>query len=202
MLVLARAIPVLMMTTPALFRRNRQRTSRDDAFRDLFTLIQALFERASHLKPAWHAEWQERDDSELPEKYSFGSVTATEAAVDLRYATRLLHRNRWKSVVQPLFDEVNEQAWIAFQETADRLSYALVDASDTHYDRLLGDERDWITAAVEQFDDATRRRRQNQQSNVSLATQVAEGVYLPLYIAIQLSDRLIERMRYEAEQAK
>jgi hypothetical protein len=200
--LLARSIPFLMLASPALFRRNKNKLTRDDAFRDLFAIVQALFERASHMKPGWHAEWQERDASDLPAKYVLGSATAIEAAVDLRYATRLLHRNRWKSVVEPLFDEVNEQAWAAFQETADRLSYALVDASDAHFDRLLGDERDWITAAVEQFDDATRRRRQSKETNSNVSMQVAEGVYLPLYIAIQLSDRLIERLRYEAEQAK
>jgi hypothetical protein len=202
LLLIVHLLAVLLLSTPALFRRTKQKITREDAFRDLFVVLQSLFEHAAHMKPRWQQEWQERDADGLPDKYCFGNALATDAAIDMRFASRLLHRNRWKSVVEPLFDEVDERAWNAFQDTADRLALALLNVSDSHIDRLLGDERDWVDAAVEQFDDATRRRRQSKQTDSPMSLQVAEGVYLPVYVAIQLADRLIERMRYEAEQAK
>ena len=191
---------ILVSTSLLLFRRDRAKPARVDAFRDLFAILETLFEASSALKPEWRVQWSERRLTSLPEKYEFGDELAAEAAYTLRYATLLLQRYRWKSVVQPLFETIDEPAWSRFSATAAQLSPALLATSDSRVDGLREDELDWINTAVEQFDDATRRRRTMSSSGTPRSQQVAEGVYQPLYIAIQFSDRLIERLSYDASQ--
>ena len=76
----------------------------------------------------------------------------------------------------------------------------LLAIADRHLGLLREDEVDWINTAVEQFDEATRRRRRSAGIDTPRSQQIAEGAYQPIYIAIQLSDRLIERLRFEASQ--
>jgi hypothetical protein len=67
---------------------------------------------------------------------------------------------------------------------------------------LREDEQDWIAGAVEQFDDATRRRKLAAADGTTRHRAVAEGTYLPVHIAIQLSERLIERLRADAAERR
>lgn len=183
------------------FRRDRDRVKlgRADAYRDLFATLALLYEAAARLRPEWRDRWRERHVGELPPKYDFGNEIAKDAAYDVRYATALLQRYRWKSVVQPLFHEIDEPAWTRFSTTASDISPALLAIIDRHEGLLREDEVDWINVAVEQFDEATRRRRRAAASDAPHARQIAEGTYEPLYVAIHLSDRLIERLRFEAK---
>jgi hypothetical protein len=192
------AILLVLLWQPLLFRRRRIRATREDAFADVFGTLAALYESAAGMKPEWQENWRTRRELRLPPKYEFGNSLATEGAQDMRFATHLLQRYRWKSVVMPLFDTFDSDAWQRFCDTASSISMTLVYLADTHVDLLFDDERDWIMSAVEQFDDATRRRARADGSATPLSRVIAEGTYLPVYIGIQLSDRLLERMRYEA----
>ena len=180
----------------------KDKPTRDDAFQELFDLLARLYEQGARLKPHWVAEWNSRGQNELPPKYAFGDRIAADAAHDMRFATALLQQNRWRSKVRPLFETYDVAAWSAFQGGAANMSVALLDIADTRAELLLADERDWIESAIEQYDDASRRRRESERTGTPQATLVAEGSYQALYIAILLSDRLIERRRYEAEQRR
>ncbi len=197
-------IPVMSMTRDLfLFRRKKQvAASREEAFLNLFAALAAIYESAAGLKPIWIEQWRARSLRELPEKYAIDDEIVTGAAHDMRFAVALLQRNRWKSVVQPLFDTVDRTAWQQFQDAAATISAALIDLNELHADLLMADEQDWITTAIEEFDDATRRRRMAERDDVPLYRRVAEGTYQPVYIAIQLSDRLIERRRNELLEAR
>jgi hypothetical protein len=183
-----------------MFRRGRNRPTRDDAFAEVFAALARVYGAAARLKPHWDADWSERSVVELPPRFLFGDDIARDAAHDLRFATALLQRNRWKSKVLPIFDTVDREAWDAFQHEARSLPLLLLDIADTRIDLIAGDERDWILNAVEQLDDTTRRLLVAERENTPLSTIVAESTYGTLYIAIQLSDRLIERRKFEADQ--
>jgi len=191
-----------MAMSPHLFRRGQQKAHRDDAFLELFELLARVYEQAGRLKPDWIRMWNERTQSELPPKYSFGDRIAVNAAHDMRFATALLHRHRWKSRVQPLMDRYDVASWSAFQGGSAHISVALLDVIQSRSDLLAGDERDWLENAIEQFDDATRRRRAAERAGEPASKLVAEGTYQVLYIAIQLSERLIERRHFEFEQRR
>jgi hypothetical protein len=195
---LLRVVALLTLRQPLLFRRSKARPSRQDAFADIFSTVAALFERAAQLKPEWEENWNHRREVVLPPKYHFGNDLALRAAQDMRYATHLLQRNRWKSLVMPLFESCDADAWAAFTQTSDAISSSLLAITERYVDLLFDDERDWIDSAVEQFDDATRRRAITTPNDVPEHRRIAEGTYLPIYIGIQLSDRLLERMRFEA----
>lgn len=180
-----------------LLRRSRRRPTRRDAFAELFDALGSLYECASRLKPEWEDAWHNRHATTLPPKYAVDNDLAVSAARDMRHAIFLLQRHRWKSVVQPLFDHYDIDAWNAFVESSSCIPMQLVSIGDDYIDLLYEDERDWIVNAVEQFDDAIRHRAAAIRTDTPMHRVVAEGTYLPVHIAIQLSDRLIERLRYE-----
>jgi hypothetical protein len=192
------ALPVILTAQPFLFRRGRSRPTRRDAFHDLFSVLRQAYEQASRMKPEWRQLWTERENEPLPPKYRCDDDLVPPAAHDMRFATALLQRYRWKSKVSPLFETVDLPAWNAFKERADRLSMLLIDIADQHYERLLDDERDWINDSVEQLDEAARRRRTSEAAEIPQHQVVAEGIYQVLYVAIHLSERLIERLRFES----
>lgn len=189
---------IALASATLLLRRSRRGPTREDVFIELFRTLALLYESASRMKPDWHAAWLKRDAMALPPKYEIGSVLVASAARDMRHATILLQRNRWKSVVEPLFAEYDFDAWDAFTSVSSMIASTLLDIGDRHADLLLNDERDWIQSAVEQFDEAVRLRRMSVSSGAPSTRVVAEGAYLPVYVAIQLSDRLIDRLRFEA----
>jgi hypothetical protein len=191
---------MLVSSSSLFFRRDRTRPARADAYQDLFATIATLYEAAARLRPEWRDHWRDRRNHDLPPKYDFGDEIARDAAYDVRYATALLQRYRWKSVVQPLFDEIDDPSWSRFAATASEVSPTLLAIADRHIGVLREDENDWINTAVEQLDEATRRRRRSASADTPRAQQIAEGAYQPIYIAIQLSERLIERLRFEASQ--
>jgi hypothetical protein len=190
---------LMIASSTQLFRRDRDRPQRAEAFRDLFNALGCLYEAAAQLKPEWRELWRDRHSGDLPPRFQFEDAIATDASYDLRFATTLLRRYRWKSVVQPLFETIDEPSWSRFSAAAGRVSPSLLAVVDDQRG-LRQDELDWINTAVEQFDEATRRRHHASRDGLDRPRQIAEGTYQPLYIAIQLSDRLIERLRYDAGQ--
>jgi hypothetical protein len=191
---------MLVSSSSLFFRRDRTRPARADAYQDLFATLATLYEAAARLRPEWRDRWRDRRDHDLPPKYEFGDEIARDAAYDVRYATSLLQRYRWKSIVQPLFDEIDDPSWSRFAATASEVSPTLLAIADRHIGALREDENDWINTTVEQLDEASRRRRRSAGADTPRSQQIAEGTYQPIYIAIQLSERLIERLRFEASQ--
>lgn len=191
-------LAILLIAHPLLFRRGRNKPTREDAFREAFAVLGDVYERAAAMKPEWQTQWATRQQRTLPSRLSFGNQVAESAGYDVRFASALLHRNRWRSKVQPLFSQYDDDTWATFQDSAAQLSVQLLNVIDTHAERFRGDEIDWISDAVEQLDDATRRRARDVAVTPA-STQVAEGVYQVLYITIQLSERLIDRLRFDAD---
>lgn len=197
-LLILHLIHLYVMSNVGFLRRGRNKPSRSDAFEALFGTLGALYEGASNMKSEWRDVWIARKRERLPAKYDFGNELCLTASYDMRYATFLLQRYRWKSLVRPLFAEHDPQAWANFQNIASTMSTSLLIVGDEYIEQFFEDERDWIQSAIEQFDDARRTLTNGARNGASPARQIAEGTYLPLYIAIQLSDRFIERLRFEA----
>jgi hypothetical protein len=188
----------LVLSSTWLFRRGKKAT-RADAFQDVFDALANVYAQAAALKDEWQADWPRRAERPLPPKYAFGNTSAEAAAADMRYGTALLQRNRWKSVVEPLFAALELERWARYDAQARYFSLTLLDLLEKHDELLLADERDWITAAIEQFDEVARRGNAPGQSYERV---VAETTYGYIYAAIALSDRLIERLRFEASQRR
>lgn len=195
-------IATSIMSSSFSFRRSRSKLNRDDAFAELYGAIATVYAAAAAMKPEWHAEWENRVEEPLPIRYGFGSPVAEAGGNDTRFAVRLLQRNRWKSRIEPLFSPSDVEKLAGFAVIAGAVSQRLVEITDTHAGHLLGDEIDWINAAIEQFDEATRQRRKIAALGETGSTEIAAAVYQPVYIAIQLADRLAERLfrEWEAKQ--
>lgn len=191
------------LSAPAfVFRRSRPKVTHDDAVAELFGALATVYEAAATMKPEWTGAWASRDVDPLPIRYSFGSPIAEAGGHDMRFAVRLLQRNRWKSRVEPLFDEDDVAKLADFSTVAGHVSGQLVRITDEYAGQLSAEEVDWVNAAVEQFDEATRQRRKAVALGRLEPTDVAAAVYQPVYIAVQLADRLSERLfrDWEAQQ--
>ena len=188
----------IMLTQVLLFRRGRKAT-RADAFQELFDILANVYQRAADLKNAWQVDWRRRAERPLPPKYAFDNTSAAAAAADMRFGTALLQQNRWKSLVEPLFTDIDRNDWDRYAAGVQVTSAALLGILERHEELLQGDERDWISAAIEQFDEAARR---SSVTDKVLERRVAETTYAYVYAAIALSDRLIERLRFEASQRR
>ena len=194
----ALAVAPLLSATALLFRRDKKPT-RAHALHEVFDALANVYAQAANLKDAWRVDWERRADDTLPPKYDVDDAMARSAAHDMRFATALLQRNRWKSVVAPLFDDLTTDCWRAFVSEAQAVSNTLLATREQHLDLLAGDELDWIDNALEQFDDAARRAGRD---GVLLHQRAAETVYTYVYAAIGLSDRLLERLRFEASRQR
>jgi len=196
------ALTPMLLAPSFSFRRSRPKVSRDDAFAELFGLLASVYEAAAAMKPEWRTDWEARSRTDLPIRYSFGNEIAADGGASTRFAVRLLQRNRWKSRVDPIFAEWDAHALQRFEIVASSVSRNLIETSERHRNLLHDDEMDWVTAAVEQFDEATRQRRKNAALGHMSPQDVAAAIYQPIYIAVQLADRLAERLfrEWEAQQ--
>lgn len=196
------ALPSVLLAPTFGFRRSRPKITREDAFAELFSTLASVYEAAAAMKPEWLADWDARSDADLPIRYSFGNPVAADGGATTRFAVNLLQRNRWKSRVDPIFAEHDAGAFQRFESVASAVSRQLIEASERHRNLLHEDEMDWVTAAVEQFDDATRQRRKRAALGQVGPHEVAAAIYQPIYVAIQLADRLAERLfrEWEAQQ--
>jgi hypothetical protein len=183
---------------PGLFRRSRERFTRTDAIQDLFGVTSSIIDAVAQLKPEWREQWQRRVADELPPRYELLDARTADAVRDLRFARSLLQRNRWRSQVEPIFSDGDEQAWRVFASIAGTTTAALLHVREAHQARFLGDELDWIDDAIEQFSDARRQILRAENLAFPLSRRASEGAYLHVYLAIQLSERFIERVRMEA----
>ncbi len=196
------ALGVALMIPSFAFRRSKPKPSHDDAFAELFDALASIYDAAAEMKPEWRADWEVRTEGALPIRYGFGNPVAADGGYDTRFAVRLLQRNRWKSLVEPLFGEEDVERLAGFSAVAGSASRRLAEIADDHASRLRDDEIDWINAAIEQLDEATRQRRKVVALGAVTPADVAAAVYQPVYIAVQLADRLAERLfrNWEAQQ--
>jgi hypothetical protein len=192
----------LVLALPSLFRRREPKATRASTYQELFDVLANIYEGAAQLKPLWMEHWQARAGDVLPPKFDFGNPIAEQAARDMRFAAGLLQRNRWRSVVAPLFDDIDPRDWSTFVGRVAPTAAALLRIRDARGALLLPDEIDWLDDAIEQFDEVLRGIRRAETDEQPLVRQVAEGTYQYVYQAIRLSDRLIERLRFEAAQRK
>lgn len=188
----------LVTVQPGLFRRGRNRPTRSAAFDDVFDAVATIFEAAARVKPEWGQAWQGRRSDPLPPRYAPVEGRARDAAHELRFARALLQRNRWRSIVEPMFTAADEDAWLGFAQSVAPMATNLLAIRDVHASRLRDDEVDWIDDAIEQFSDAWRQVLRADASGAPIERRIAEGMYLHLYLALQLGDRFLDRVCMEA----
>jgi len=167
------------------------------AFAAVFDVTSSIVEAAGSLKPEWRGQWSNRGSIVLPPKYELIDDATADVVRDIRFANALLQRNRWKSRVEPLFDATEEPAWTSFRSVASTAAPQLLAARDQFSGLFLEDERDWLDDAIEQLDDAWRMLVRDERDNLALERRIAQGAYLYVYLAIQIAERFIERIRME-----
>lgn len=196
------AMAVLWVATqPGLFGRRRRKDARpirDEAFDDLFRALNDFYAVVAALRPEWQRAWEQREQMELPKSLSFGPDWVSAAGRDMRFALALLHRYRWKSRVSPLFADYDERSWIQLRAASTSLSPQLLALADQHRDALYLDEIDWINAAAAEMDEVSRRRRKSEHDEMVIHQLIAETSYAATMAAINLSERLLARLRHEA----
>ena len=193
---------ILQLAAPAFlfWKRSNVDERREAVFNQLYDVLAAVYESAAYLKPEWAERWDQRRQAELPPKFSQETVLperTIDAVRELRYARSLLQRHRWRSVKQPLFAEIDPVAWAALQRRLQMVSVELLQVEEENTESLRQDESDWIARAVEGFDNARAYLRTAERSQEPLDRQVANSAYVAIHLAIQLSERLIERQRFE-----
>lgn len=191
------------IVTPGLFlfRRERDTNERDEALNEIFRTLSAVYQSAALLKEAWTEQWDRREDLKLPPKYNevlLGNTTALAAAYELRFATALLHQNRWRSKVEPLFEEVDRPAWSRVERTLQQITPALAAIQDNRAEVLREDESGWIDHAVERFDEVRLNLRTAERRDVPVAERVSMTTFGLVLVASQLSYNFLERIRQEA----
>ena len=190
------------LTLPALlfWKRSSDDNRREAVFDDLYGALGAVIETVASLKPEWTETWANRHAQELPPKYAQDELLprrTVEAVREIRFGRALLQRHRWRSVRQPLFDEIDPVAWAALQRRLQSVSPALLAIQDTHVGYLRQDEIEWIERAVEGYDKARAYIRTAERNQEPIERLVANTAYVALHLTLQLSDRLIERQRFE-----
>lgn len=184
-----------------LFRRDRDDHERDAALAEIFGALSVVYESAALLKEPWTEQWEQRADTKLPPKYNgvlMGNARALEAAQELRFATALLHQNRWRSKVEPLFETVDRPAWSRVERTLQQITPALGAIQDTHASMLREDESGWIDHAIERFDEVRLNLRSAERRDVPAAERVSITTFGMVLVASQLSYNFLERLRQEA----
>lgn len=192
------ALAGYLLLQPSLFRRKRDKPTRETAFAEIFDLSAHIFAAAGDVRPEWADRWQTRMDVAPIPLQELLSGRASSAVSDLRFARTLLQRNRWKSMVEPMFAESDEPQWTTFARAVAPTGERLLILREEHGSRLREDERDWLDASVEQFGDAWSHVVRAEQIGVPLPQRIAEGIYLHVYHGVQLSERFIERARQDA----
>ncbi len=193
---------IFQLLSPNLrfWKRSDAYDAREAALNDLYAILAATYETVASLKPEWTEAWDDRHTTTLPPKYERDNALpprTIEAVREMRFARELLQRHRWRSVKQPLFADVEPPAWATLQRRLQLVSAELLAVQDAHMEQLRRDEIEWIERAIEGYDNARRYIRTAEREDEPLERQVANSAYVALHLALQLSDRLIERQQYE-----
>lgn len=198
----------MLVSPPALlrfFRSEPEDENRQEAFSTIFEITSIALQTAAELKPEWTQQWHERTERDLPPKYQpdqFIHPDAVDAAYDTRYGYALLQRNRWRSKIEPLFATVDHDSWSRVRATVERLSPALINARERYWDSLRIDERSWIDRAVEGLDDARYMLRQADRREIPQSELVSETTFRLIYVTVQLSETMLDRLREDAAEER
>lgn len=199
---LLHAFAALAMTSPDLlfWKRNSTDEEREAVFNTIYDTVATTYETAASLKPEWAEQWEERGALKLPPRFEQDEALpprTIQAVREMRFARSMLQRHRWRSVKQPLFEVVEPGPWAAVQRSLQVVPANLLMIEDEHHGFIRQDEADWISRAVEGFDNARNYLRTAERSGEPLNRQVANSAYVAIYLSLQLSDRFIERQRFE-----
>lgn len=199
-----RLMPVSPITSSCrfLFRRERKPDKfRDEALDELFAVLRAMYATAATLKGEWISQWEQRDNVALPPKYQPDKYLypgAVEAAIDAKFARALLYQNRWRSQIDPLFEDFDANTWSQVRAAIERSSQALLVVREVHQDALRSDEASWIDRAVEGIDKARYTLRQAERHEMPVHELIAATTFQTLYSALQLSETMLDGLRREA----
>ena len=182
------------------WKRGKNDGQRDEFFGALYDVVAGVYETSANLKPEWSENWDARHQHHLPPKFEFDQMLPARtilAAREMRFARALLQRHRWRSVRQPLFQDVDPIAWAALQRRLHSVTADLLEVQETHVENIRQDEIDWISRAIEGYDQARLFLRNAERNEEPLERQISSSAYLAIHLGVQLSDRLIERQRFE-----
>lgn len=200
-LLLHTAIIASLLSPDLLFwKRNTGDEEREAVFNTVYDVVADLYASAASLKPRWSDDWQERHRIKLPPKFEQDEMLperTVRAAQEMRFARMLLQRNRWRSVRQPLFEEVDHGAWASLQRNLQIVPANLLTIREEHIEYIRLDEIEWLERAIEGFDNARTYLRTADRAGEPLDRQVANSAYVSVHTSLQLSDRFIERQRFE-----
>ena len=200
-LLMHTALIASLLSPQLLFwKRNTNDEQRESIFNSVYDVVADLYESAAYLKPTWTSDWEDRQLIKLPPKFEQDETLpprTVQAAREMRFARMLLQRNRWRSVRQPLFEEVDNAAWSALQRNLQIVPANLLTIQEQNIEFIRHDEIEWLDRAIEGFDSARTYLRTAERSGEPLNRQVANSAYVSVHVSLQLSDRFIERQRYE-----
>jgi hypothetical protein len=182
------------------WKKNDGDLKREEVFNDLYDVLASVYESAANLKPHWAESWDERHLMKLPPRFEQSETIprrTLDAVREMRFARSLLQRHRWRSVRQPLFEGIEPTALATLQRRLQIASTELLSLEDERREHIRLDEIAWIDKAVEGFDSARAYQRTAERAGEPLDRQVANFAYLAIHQSLQLSDRLIERQRFE-----
>lgn len=182
------------------WKRSKGDEAREAMFATLYDTVADLYESAAYLKPHWAEAWEDRNIMPLPPKFEQDEMLpprTIQAAREMRFARALLQRHRWRSVRQPLFEVVEPVPWATLQRKLQVVPANLLTIEEQHLEAIRQDEIDWIARAVEGFDNARSYLRTAERAGEPIERQVANSAYVAIHLSLQLSDRFIERQRFE-----
>lgn len=187
-----------------LFRRDRKDEQRRyEALDEIFAVLRAVYSTTATLKDEWQAQWQRRDQVELPPKYHpdrYLYEGAVDAAVDAKFVRALLYQNRWRSRKDPLFEDYDPNTWSQVRAMIERSGYTLLAAREEYRDYLRLDEASWIDRAVEGLDQARYTLRSAERGELPVHEVIATATFQSLYSMLMLSEVLLDSLRREAEE--
>ena len=193
----------LLAPTLRFWKRGGAHDQREAALNDIYAVLSATYETVANLKPEWSEAWTSRHSQTLPPKFEDEDdlpAATIDAVREMRFARSLLQRHRWRSVRQPLFEDIEPAAWATLQRRLQLVSPELLAIQDAHIELLRKDEIDWIARAVEGYDNARLHIRSAERDGEPIERQIASSAYVALHLALQLSDRFIEQQRFELTQ--
>lgn len=190
----------LLAPTLRFWKRGGATDQREAALNDIYAILSATYETVANLKPEWSDSWASRHSQSLPPKFKDKAdlpAATIDAVRELRFARSLLQRHRWRSVRHPLFEGIEPPALATLQRWLQMVSPELLAVQDAHREHLRQDEIEWIERAVEGYDKARLHARAAERDGEPIERQAANSAYVALHLALQLSDRFIERQQFE-----
>ncbi len=197
-------LQMIALASPGLFfwRKDDTAEQRRAAQREILHLSRTLLTLVAEMKSNWLEEWEAHDELELPPKYHPHELYPDfilDSARDALFARRLLQRNRWNSRVEPLFENVNEEAWARLRATIVNTTPRILVLRDQHRDLLRADERASMERCVEHLGEYLRklRRAEHPASDMRLVT---DTTFIAVYSMEMLISSFVERSVLEAQE--